>query len=107
MHQSIKRRSMLTGAAALTAILAFGAQPAAAQDKTKLRFSAVFSEKDIRAKMTQMFAEAISANFTLEPYYGGNLFKQGTELVAFSAAIWRWAISRHRTSPTSFRPGRS
>jgi TRAP-type C4-dicarboxylate transport system substrate-binding protein len=82
MHQSIKRRSMLMGAAALTAILAFGAQPAAAQDKTKLRFSAVFSEKDIRAKMTQMFAESISANFTLEPYYGGNLFKQGTELVA-------------------------
>ncbi len=29
-----------------------------------------------------MFAEAIADDFTLEPYYGGTLFKQGTELVA-------------------------
>ena len=29
-----------------------------------------------------MFAEGIKDDFTLEPYYGGTLFKQGTELVA-------------------------
>ena len=58
------------------------ALPAIAQDKPTLRFSAVFSDKDIRAQMTQQFAEAIADDFTFEPYYGGNLFKQGTELVA-------------------------
>lgn len=56
--------------------------PALAQDNPTLKFSAVFSEQDIRAKMTKSFAEAIKDNFTLEPYYGGTLFKQGTELVA-------------------------
>ena len=48
-----------------------------------LRFSAVFSEQDIRAEMMKRFAEDIKAQgFTLQPYYGGTLFKQGTELVA-------------------------
>ena len=58
------------------------ALPAFAQDAQKLRFSAVFSEKDIRAQMMQKFAEGIGEGFAFEPYYGGNLFKQGTELVA-------------------------
>jgi len=53
-----------------------------AQDKPLLKFSAVFSEQDIRAEMTKMFAKEIEGSFKLEPYYGGNLFKQGTELVA-------------------------
>jgi TRAP-type C4-dicarboxylate transport system substrate-binding protein len=63
------------GAAALPS-LAF------AQDKPKLRFSAVFSDQDIRAEMMKKFADAIKDDFTFEGYYGGNLFKQGTELVA-------------------------
>lgn len=78
MRLLFNRRSVVATGAMLIAALAL----AAAQDKPKLRFSAVFSEKDIRAKMTQMFGEAITPNFVLEPYYGGNLFKQGTELVA-------------------------
>jgi TRAP-type transport system periplasmic protein len=82
MALSINRRFLLAGAASSAAALGFAGIPAFGQDKPKLRFSAVFSEKDIRAKMVQMFAEAIAANFVLEPYYGGNLFKQGTELVA-------------------------
>jgi tripartite ATP-independent transporter DctP family solute receptor len=82
MHHSPTRRFLLTGAAALAAVLALGAPQAGAQDKPKLRFSAVFSEKDIRAKMVQSLAEGVAANATIEPYYGGNLFKQGTELVA-------------------------
>ncbi|MDO8359906.1 MAG: TRAP transporter substrate-binding protein DctP, partial [Devosia sp.] len=73
------RRAMLAGAALL---LAASAMPAVAQDKPTLRFSAVFSEQDIRAEMTKMFAEEIKDIATLEPYYGGTLFKQGTELVA-------------------------
>ena len=79
MRHWINRR-VLTGTLVLATASALA--PGFAQAKPKLRFSAVFSEKDIRARMIQMFAEAIAADFTLEPYYGGNLFKQGTELVA-------------------------
>jgi TRAP-type C4-dicarboxylate transport system substrate-binding protein len=42
----------------------------------------VFSEQDIRAEMMKKFAEAIKDDFIFEGYYGGTLFKQGTELVA-------------------------
>lgn len=78
MKQGIDRRMLLAagGAMALTG----GA--ALAQGKPNLRFSAVFSEQDIRAEMMKRFGEAIKDDFTLQPYYGGNLFKQGTELVA-------------------------
>jgi TRAP-type C4-dicarboxylate transport system substrate-binding protein len=73
------RRRFLVGTGLAAATLGF---PAFAQGKPKLRFSAVFSEQDIRAEMMKRFAEAISGDFTFEGYYGGNLFKQGTELVA-------------------------
>ena len=77
MTFTLSRRGVLAAALALGLAL-----PAFAQDKPTLRFSAVFSDKDIRAQMMQQFAEAIADDFTFEPYYGGNLFKQGTELVA-------------------------
>jgi TRAP-type C4-dicarboxylate transport system substrate-binding protein len=32
--------------------------------------------------MVRMLAKEVAADFTLEPFYGGTLFKQGTELVA-------------------------
>lgn len=73
------RRSVLAAAGLLASAAAF---PALAQDKPKLRFSAVFSEQDIRADMMKMFAEEIAGDFAFEGYYGGVLFKQGTELVA-------------------------
>ena len=81
MAFSINRRVLMAAGAAL---LAWGtAGPPAAQTPTNLRFSAVFSEQDIRAEMMKQFAEDMKAQgFTLEPYYGGTLFKQGTELVA-------------------------
>ena len=79
MTLNFTRRQFL---ATSTAAAALAAVPALAQDKPKLRFSAVFSEQDIRAEMTKMFADAIKDDFTFEGYYGGNLFKQGTELVA-------------------------
>jgi TRAP-type transport system periplasmic protein len=71
------RREVLIGALASSVAL-----PSLAQDKPKLRFSAVFSEQDIRANMMKMFATEIGNNFAFEGYYGGTLFKQGTELVA-------------------------
>ena len=79
MPFNLNRRQVLAG----TAVLAAGAAvPAFAQEKPKLRFSAVFSEQDIRAEMMKKFADAIKDDFIFEGYYGGNLFKQGTELVA-------------------------
>lgn len=77
MTFGLTRRAVLIGGLMLAA-----AMPALAQDKPVLRFSAVFSEQDIRAKMMGQFGEQIADSFTLEPFYGGNLFKQGTELVA-------------------------
>src|SRR5688572_21074156 len=79
MTLRITRRHFVAGAGLLATTAAF---PALAQDKPKLRFSAVFSEQDIRAEMMKMFADAIKDDFVFEGYYGGNLFKQGTELVA-------------------------
>ncbi|TIU90978.1 MAG: C4-dicarboxylate ABC transporter, partial [Mesorhizobium sp.] len=79
MKAEMNRRLFMVAAGALAAATAV---PAFAQDKPKLRFSAVFSEQDIRAEMMKMFADAIKDDFAFEGYYGGNLFKQGTELVA-------------------------
>lgn len=77
----LTRRTVLAAGAATLASAAF-AVSAAAQDKVQLRFSAVFSEQDIRAEMMKKFAEAIGDDFDYKGYYGSTLFKQGTELVA-------------------------
>ena len=77
MSFGLTRRALLVGGLLLAA-----AMPAMAQDKPVLRFSAVFSDQDIRAEMMNLFSAQIADNFTFEPYYGGTLFKQGTELVA-------------------------
>lgn len=83
MNAKTTRRNFLIGTAVAGTIAALpAARPAWAQDKPTLRFSAVFSEQDIRAEMMKMFANAIADDFVFEGYYGGNLFKQGTELVA-------------------------
>ena len=42
----------------------------------------MFSDKDIRADMIRMLAKDVEADYKIEPFYGGTLFKQGTELVA-------------------------
>ena len=76
---SFTRRALLAGATALFALSGLAAQ---AQDKPVLRFSAVFSDQDIRAQMMQQFGEGVADFASFEPYYGGTLFKQGTELVA-------------------------
>lgn len=77
MILSISRRAVLAGA------LLWGASlPAFAQDKPNLRFSAVFSDRDIRATMMQKLADSLADDFTFDLHYNGTLFKQGTELVA-------------------------
>ena len=80
MQSLLARRSLLAGAALLAVGLG---SPVLAQSPSTVRFSAVFSEQDIRAEMMKRFGESIkAAGLTLQPYYGGTLFKQGTELVA-------------------------
>jgi TRAP-type C4-dicarboxylate transport system substrate-binding protein len=79
MQFAFARRRTLKAAVALAAA---GAFPALAQDKPTLRFAAVFSDKDIRADMMRMIARDVASDFKIEPYFGGSLFKQGTELVA-------------------------
>jgi TRAP-type C4-dicarboxylate transport system substrate-binding protein len=76
---SVNRRSALKAGAALAAAAAL---PLRAQGKPQIRFAAVFSDRDIRANMMQMFAKDIEGDFRFEPFYNGSLFKQGTELVA-------------------------
>lgn len=77
---SFTRRTLMTAGAAL---LAAGiTTPAVGQDTQTLRFSAVFSEQDIRARMMEQLAEAVADDFEMELHYGGTLFSQGTELVA-------------------------
>ncbi|MBS1178383.1 MAG: C4-dicarboxylate transporter [Proteobacteria bacterium] len=78
MSHDISRRAALAGAAALAATPLL---PAWAQAKP-LRFAAVFSDKDIRAQMMQMFAKDIEADYKVELFLNSTLFKQGTELVA-------------------------
>ena len=80
MNFNLTRRHLI-GASIATAAMSHPLF-ALAQDKPMLKFSAVFSEQDIRANMMKMFAEDISGAFKLEPFYAGTLFKQGTELVA-------------------------
>lgn len=81
--ETTRRRFLAgTGMAAATLGLSGLSMPGHAQGKPKLRFSAVFSEQDIRAEMMKKFAEGVAGDFAFEGYYGGNLFKQGTELVA-------------------------
>jgi TRAP-type transport system periplasmic protein len=79
MHFNLDRRDLLKAAGALAAASAL---PAVAQAKPTFRLAAVFSDKDIRADMVRMLAKDVEADATIEPHFGGTLFKQGTELVA-------------------------
>jgi TRAP-type transport system periplasmic protein len=78
MKSTFDRRTALKAGAALAAAAAL---PVRAQAKT-LRFAAVFSDKDIRADMVRRLAKDVQADFNVEPFFNGTLFKQGTELVA-------------------------
>ncbi len=79
MDFSVSRRTLLKTGAALGIA---SAMPAYAQAKPNLRFAAVFSDKDIRARMIEMLAKDVETDFKIEPFLNGSLFKQGTELVA-------------------------
>jgi TRAP-type C4-dicarboxylate transport system substrate-binding protein len=79
MLSTTRRAALLGGALFAAAGLGFGAL---AQDKPVLKFSAVFSDTDIRADAMRQLKDALADDFTFEPHFGATLFKQGTELVA-------------------------
>jgi TRAP-type transport system periplasmic protein len=79
MTPHVDRRFFLMAGAALATGGPIGS---AIAQTAPLRFSAVFSEQDIRAEMMKKLAEEVQADHKLQLYYGGTLFKQGTELVA-------------------------
>lgn len=77
---SISRRTLLQAGASA---LALAASPRLlAQDKPKLRFSAAFTEQDLRAEGYKAFAAAMKSDFDFQPFWANTLFKQGTELIA-------------------------
>lgn len=83
MTTTLTRRHLLGATFAVAAAVGMAlSMPAFAQEPVTLKFSAVFSEQDIRAGMVKMFADELKDGFKVEPFYGGTLFKQGTELVA-------------------------
>jgi TRAP-type transport system periplasmic protein len=73
------RRAAMIGSILLSGSIAL---PAIAQDVPTFQFSAVFSDQDIRASMMNQFTDEVRDIATIEPYFGGTLFRQGTELVA-------------------------
>src|SRR3954468_1467216 len=78
MRHGTTRRAALLGASAL----ALAGTGVGAQTKRKLRFSAAFTEQDLRAEAYKAFGAAIKDDFEFEPFWGNTMFKQGTELVA-------------------------
>lgn len=80
MASGLTRRSMLAGSTA--AVVLGSTCQVQAQAKTKLRFSATFTEADMRADAYKAFAGAIKDDIDFEPYWNSTLFKQGAELVA-------------------------
>ena len=80
MTSIFSRREVVAGAVSAIALASAGR--AHAQAKPKLRFSAAFTETDLRAEAYKAFAAAMKDDFDIEPYWSNTLFKQGTELVA-------------------------
>jgi TRAP-type transport system periplasmic protein len=78
MFHGTTRRAALLGASAI----ALAASGVGAQTKRKLRFSAAFTEQDLRAEAYKNLAAALKDDLDFEPFWGNTLFKQGTELVA-------------------------
>ncbi len=84
MNKPFNRRDLVRSGCALAALQALPAALLSAQAQTKptLRLASVFSDKDIRADMVRMLSKDVEGFATIEPHFGGTLYKQGTELVA-------------------------
>jgi tripartite ATP-independent transporter DctP family solute receptor len=67
---------------AAAAALALPAVSARAQTRRRIRFTAVFSDQDIRAEAMRGFQSDLQSQFDVELHLNATLFRQGTELVA-------------------------
>ena len=93
MLTSFTRRMLLASAAAL-AVSATTATTAMAQDKIKLRLSAVQTETDQRSvAMLEKFAPMVSDFADFDPHWNGSLFQQGTELEAIASGDLEMSIA--------------
>jgi TRAP-type C4-dicarboxylate transport system substrate-binding protein len=79
MASLIGRRAILAAGAGLAAVPVIGAR---AQARRRLRFTAVFSDQDIRAEAMRGFQRDMAGEFDVELHLNATLFRQGTELVA-------------------------
>src|SRR3954466_1383132 len=79
MFRTLRRHLFLACAAALLS----GGAAAQSSGKVNLRFADVTSADAPRSvALVQIFAKEIGDGFTFEPFFGGTLYKQSTELVA-------------------------
>ena len=79
MHIPTTRRTFLAAAALLAAAAARRRLRRTSRRCASRRCS---PSRTSAPQMMQMFADEFAEDFAFEPYYGGTLFKQGTELVA-------------------------
>ena len=101
MTATINRRTFVSAATA--AALAAGAMPAFAQDKIRLRLSAVQSETDQRSvAMLEKFAPMVSDFADFQPHWNGTLFQQGTELEAIASGDLEMSITSAQELATFF-----
>ncbi|WP_203073443.1 TRAP transporter substrate-binding protein DctP [Falsiroseomonas ponticola] len=95
MTSFIGRRSLLAASAALATAPILGAQ---AQQRRRIRFTAVFSDQDIRADAMKGFQRDLASDFDVELHLNATLFRQGTELVA----IQRGNVEMANLAPQDF-----
>ena len=70
---TLNRRTALAGAAALT--LGPAARDAFGQDKPKAKFSAAFTDQDLRAEAYKAFAQEMKDDLDIEFFLNNTLFK--------------------------------
>ncbi len=92
MIHTLTRRGLLASGIAFAATMA--AAPVLAQDKIKLRLSAVQSETDQRSiAMLEKFGPMVADFADFEPHWNGTLFQQGTELEAIASGDLEMSIT--------------
>lgn len=95
MRSLIGRRAAIAAASAALITPAIGAR---AQARRRIRFTAVFSDQDIRAEAMRGFQRDLAAEFDVELHLNATLFRQGTELVA----IQRGNVEMANLAPQDF-----
>jgi tripartite ATP-independent transporter DctP family solute receptor len=96
------RRGFLATVAAVAVVASTGTG-AFAQDKVKLRLSAVQSETDQRSvAMLEKFGPMVSEFADFEPHWNGTLFGQGAELEAIASGDLEMSITSAQELATFF-----